>query len=169
MDHLLADAAEKQARESSSAATPHNDKGCSSGLFEHDVPRPPFDRFALGDSPWAGAHPLSQSPPRDEMRRGNVATLQDHLIKKNLDHPDETRTYDLLRIDMVNLGGLAVSRKPLQARLALGTEHSAKSLDAGLRGATYLLHRIRAHSGTDADRRGARVWTRRRRASPSRS
>jgi mannose-6-phosphate isomerase-like protein (cupin superfamily) len=32
------------------------------------------------------------------------------LIRKNFDRPDETRTYDDLRIDLVELGDLTVSR-----------------------------------------------------------
>jgi hypothetical protein len=39
-----------------------------------------------------------------------MAETSDHLIKKNFDRPDETRTYEQLQIDIVRLGNLAVSR-----------------------------------------------------------
>jgi len=39
-----------------------------------------------------------------------MAEVSEHLLKKNFDRPDETVTYEDLRVDLVTLGDLMVSR-----------------------------------------------------------
>jgi mannose-6-phosphate isomerase-like protein (cupin superfamily) len=44
-----------------------------------------------------------------------MAEVSNHLTKKNFDRPDETRTYDHLMIDIVQLGHLMLSRNTYRA------------------------------------------------------
>jgi mannose-6-phosphate isomerase-like protein (cupin superfamily) len=44
-----------------------------------------------------------------------MADSSEHLLKRNFDRPDETRTYEDLKIDLIQLGDLNVSRNTFRS------------------------------------------------------
>lgn len=85
-----------------------------------------------------------------------MAELSEYLIRKNFERPDQTRTYDDLRIDLVELGALTVSRNTYRPgwKFAASVEPWARTEGCQTQHTFYVLSghiRVRTQSGEELE------------------
>ena len=85
-----------------------------------------------------------------------MAEVSEHLLRKSFDRPDQTRTYEDLRIDLLELGELTVSRNTYRPgwRFAGSVEPWAQTPGCQTRHTFYVLSghlRLKAANGEELE------------------
>ena len=85
-----------------------------------------------------------------------MAEVSEHLLRKSFDRPDETRTYKDLRIDLLHLGDLTVSRNIYRQgwKFSSSVEPWAETSGCQTRHTFYVLSghiRFRTQSGEELE------------------